>query len=208
MILAATKTWQGDVHKIVNQELFFDKFEGIAQEHECHLFINNVDNPEEVFEEASKRGMAPHMAQEAPWGNDVYGNAEWEACLMAMNGFEYLLWYSSDALSRDNSWVTDAIKMMEEKPYLLCVSPLSEVNTWHDVNCEDDFFSDQAFLMRVHNFREHIFLPGYIMQVDSELPQYPAHGKESFEKRMARAMRKDAMRRGILTQHWYDHPAW
>lgn len=115
---------------------------------------------------------------------------------------DYLCYVQGDCLCTTGDWVTEGVKVLEREPQTSVVSPLSDVNTWHDNLGHDQYFSDQAWLVRVKEFQKPIYTGG------EDIPDYPLHGGDSFEKKVAQYLRKEGKARKVLMGHWYDHPVY
>ncbi len=64
-------------------------------------------------------------------------------------------------------------------------------------------FSDHCYLIRPKDFIYEDF-----RLEEPELPEYPEHGGESFERRMARILHANNKKRYILTDFHYAHPGY
>jgi hypothetical protein len=134
-------------------------------------------------------------------GGYHYSVAELMAIYLAKD-FDYLCWVQGDCMPTTQGWVSEGIHILEQNPLVSVVSPFSEVNTWHDGASQDQFFSDQAFLIRTAEFRQPIYSGG------EDILEYPPHGGDSFEKKVAQYLRKAETYRQILPHHWYTHPSY
>ncbi len=85
----------------------------------------------------------------------------------------------------------------------MVVSPLSEVNTWHDADDYDHYMSDQAFVVRVKDF-----LNPEVYHVPGTDPDYPDYGGNSFEHMVGKYLKKTGKKRKILTDFWVNHPSY
>ena len=213
-ILFSTKTWEGDWKKILSGG-FERKLEACDFAfNETLLVVNNTKQPRDLFddvadnvlfvEDEAKKTLDFFGLQEASFkGGYVYSIAELAELRYAhAEGFDYLVHYSSDALSVKGDWISEGIKILEEQRDVWVVSPYSDVNEWHDETNRDQMFSDQCYLVRPKDF----ILEDYTL-TDPELPEYPAHGGDSFERKMARILHKNKKYRYILTDYRYEHPA-
>lgn len=116
---------------------------------------------------------------------------------------EYLCYLQGDCLMEStNDFVARAIDILENDPRISVVSPASDVNTWHNTEGLDQFFSDQCFVIRIAEFQKPIYEGG------EDIPEYPSHGGDSFEKKVAQYLRRTGKYRKIITNAWYDHPAY
>lgn len=125
-----------------------------------------------------------------------------ELAICKQANFDYLIHYSSDSLSNNGDWITPAIEILKKEKDVIVVSPKSEVNTWHDKNGYDHFFSDQCFLLDVKK------VPKDFSKYGEPLKEYPKHGGMSFEHMLGKFMHAKGLKRKILEDFWYDHPAY
>lgn len=130
-------------------------------------------------------------------GGYYYSIAEL-SCLYLAEEFDYLCWVQGDCLPEPGDWVTQGIQILENDPNISVISPGSDVNTWGEV---DQFFSDQAFLVRVPEFRQQIY--NYTEPI---IEDYPEHGGDSFERLAARYLRNNGKGRRVLYDFYYHHP--
>ncbi len=131
---------------------------------------------------------------------------------------EFLLHFSGDTKANDNTpinWYHDALKLLAH------ATNVSVVNlTWDSkfreaekdsLSKDDKFFygygfSDQMYLVRTADFKNQIY--GYS---HPESRRYPAHGGESFEKRVDSWMRTNGRLRATSRDWAYTHsnfPNW
>lgn len=129
----------------------------------------------------------------------VYASGEF-AALDAARG-DFFCFVQGDCFP--DAFVEDALKVLNEEPDVLIVSPRSECNTWHGRDGYDLFASDHAFVGRTEELR------GLDWEAfrTADIPEFPDHGGFSFEYRLAAAMRKAGKRRKILPGHWVEHQA-
>jgi len=117
---------------------------------------------------------------------------------------KYLCYVQSDTLlTADNHFVDKAIQILQDNPNIAVVSPLSEVNTWHDKEGLDHFFSDQLWVVRTDEFRKAIY--NYKTPV---LNEYPSYGGANFERLVGRYLHRTKRYRKIIEESWYEHPTW
>ncbi len=202
----ASKCWSGDWTKLV-----FGGFEAKAKSADYpfdrKIFLLNNGVPENIAfgtrVDATKRRVLEYfnLTEESFKGGYKYSIAELTAIYLA-NDFDYLCYVQGDCVCSTGDWVTEGVAILEKNPEIAVVSPRSEVNTWHGADGLDQFFSDQCFLVRVKEFSGQIYGGG------EEIPEYPHHGGDSFEKKAAQYLRRTGKYRKILTNHWYDHPTW
>lgn len=113
---------------------------------------------------------------------------------------EYLCYVQGDCLTEGGDWVTPGVKVLESEPNVMVVSPGSEVNTWHDKDGYDHYMSDQAWLVRVKDFRT----PD-VYQVEGVDPDYPSYGGNSFEHMVGKYLKQSGRTRKILPEFWTIH---
>jgi hypothetical protein len=200
--LFTTKCWQKDYLKYLKGE--FDRKTPSFPFDEKILFLNNgvpslpfpcktvdviplIDEVLEFFD-----------LKDSDFQGGFWYSIEELTELYVAKDFDYICHYASDC-SGGGQWVHDALTVLELEKDVSVVSPRSEVNTWHDRAGYDQFFSDQCYLIRVNEFRQRIYdYPGTI-------PDYPEHGGNSFEHRVAKYLRANNKYRKILDAYWYDH---
>lgn len=131
-------------------------------------------------------------------GNGFWYSIEELVELYYLKDFDYLVHFSSDALMYPSGdWITPGLEILKNEPDVSIVSPLSEVNTWGDY---DQFCSDQAYLIKISEFRNKIFdIPGVIKD-------YPDYGGDSFEHKIGKYLRTYNKKRRILNGFYYHHP--
>ena len=116
---------------------------------------------------------------------------------------EYLCYVQGDCITQGGDWVTPGIKILEEEPDTMVVSPLSEVNTWHDENGYDHYMSDQAWLVRVKDFKDPLVYS--IRGIDDDYPEY---GGDSFEHKVGKYLKWSGKKRKILEEFYTQHPGY
>lgn len=211
----ATKTWGGDWEKML-AGAYGKKWRSCKYDFDdLMLMVNNgvpEDVPVRLMAEADRTVLADLFASEvlAHYGvteDSFEGGYRYSICELAailLCPSEYMCWMQGDCLMDPASdWVSEGIGLLEQNPIVTAVSPASEANAWHDKNGLDQFFSDQAFLVRTKDFQDPSLMAG-----GQDIPEYPAHGGDSFEKKVAQWMRRNGTYRKILTDHWHAHPAW
>lgn len=203
-----TKTWEGDFARMLAGG-FQKKWQACGYDFdEVNILLNN-QVARMAFPGADKSICVADLESEvrSRYGNpdfkggDVYSLAELVACHLCDT--EYLCYVQGDCLPARGDWVTPAIEILESFPEIAVVSPSSDVNTWHDAEGLDRFFSDQAWLVRAKDFKDP-----HLMDGGPDIPEYPPHGGDSFEKKVAQWLRKNGKYRKILTNHRYEHPAY
>ncbi len=212
----ATKTWGGDFQeflkgafekKLASAPYPFDK---------TFLFLNNgipAQAIDDLFGHAQStvivkdvaQGVMDHfkVTEEMFKGGYHYSIAELTAILYAVP-CDYLCYIQGDCLGDGSDWVTEGIQILEDNPSVAVVSPGSDCNTWHDpIKKRDYFFSDQAFLIRVGEFNQPIY-----KFIEPDLPEYPSHGGDSFERLVGRYLHRRRRYRQIVEESWITHPAY
>jgi len=117
---------------------------------------------------------------------------------------KYLCWVQGDTiLTTDNNFVKQSIKILESEEDVSVVSPLSSVNTWHDDNKKDHFFSDQCFIVRTEEFKKSIYNHDTPI-----LNEYPSYAGVTFERLVGRYLHNTGKFRQILEDSWCEHPAY
>lgn len=179
--LYATKCWQEDVHIVAsrhpNAQLIVGNNLG-----ERFLDIGQTDQP--------------------------YFQPEMEAVKQAAKlDYRYILWYASDVIPPEHDWVPEAIKLLSRYPI---VAPFFEQNYEDYVRAykprqtkfgfSDQHFSDQAYFAEVET----------MLNIDYNLTHpikwdYPRHGGNSFERRVAQWLAVTGKRRAVLKDFQYRH---
>lgn len=215
-VLFATKCWQGDWQRVLGG--FEAKVRAIGYPFESTLaVINNADDPDSVrdaFEGVADRVVVAESS--LPWiygqaglsresfvtpGGDGYPYAIGElAAVLHAASYDYLCYVQGDALARGD-WVTPGIKVLEDEPGVMVVSPASDVNTWHDAAGYDRYMSDHAWLVRPWEFQDKA-----VYAVPGADPDYPAYGGNSFEAMVGRYLKATGRTRKVLTRFRSLHP--
>lgn len=187
-ILYATKTWRGDIERVLS---YHPKPDLVIGNNLGFKFVDmgNTDDPY----------YAPEL------------RAVNEASVM---GAEYILWYASDVLPPEKNWTRKAIKLLDKYPI---VSPFWESNYGDfvrtaqrerertgfeetDFGFEDHAFSDQAYFAKVKTMLEiNCNLDHPIKAI------YPPHGGNSFECRVAQWLAATGKKRAVLKDYQYKH---
>lgn len=122
--------------------------------------------------------------------------------LYLADGFDYLCYIQGDVMmEKDGNWVKEAIEILEKDNSISVVSPYSEVNTWANQEGLDQYFSDQAFIVRVPEFRKKIF------SYKGFNKDYPDYGGDSFEHKVHKYLKNNGKYRKILNEYYCVHPA-
>lgn len=114
---------------------------------------------------------------------------------------EYILWYAGDVIPPTTDWVKDALPLLDDYPIVTC--------RWDDVEPDKDrtdfgwttyLFSDQCYIARAE----------YMRNIDYETDhpikkEYPQHGGNSFERRVAQWLASQGTPMAVLTNHRYQH---
>lgn len=209
-VLFATKCWKNDVLAIVwggAQK----KVDAIGYPFSEKLCVFNNGVPLRVAEQSIPgfRGATVEVCLRASkkvlgidFDLNYYASGEVVAVYMAVSK-DYLCFVQGDCLTDGGDWVTPGIAVLESEPDVMVVSPLSEVNTWHDKDGYDHYMSDHAWLVRVKDIRNP-----EVYQVDGSDSDYPSYGGNSFEAMVGRYLKKTGKKRKILSEFWVHHPAY
>lgn len=204
-VLFSSKCWGGDWHKFLSGA-FERKWKAIGHDFDDKWLLVNNSVPDNVRFEAKTINVAKQSKEALKYfkfpNANIYSVAELTALYLAKD-FDYLCWVQGDCLTEGGDWVTPAIKILKENQDISVVSPLSQVNTWHDDNGLDQMFSDQGFVVRVKEFRKPIF--NYLRPI---LNEFPKHGGESFERRSARYLHNNNKYRKVLNEFYLHHEAY
>lgn len=125
---------------------------------------------------------------------------------------KYILWYAGDVVPPYDDWLRPALLLLESYPI---VSPYwggnwaeyvqgskREENGFEETDwgCLTHFFSDQAYVAKTKTMQ------GIDYNVQHEIGgKYPAHGGESFEKRVAMWLAATGNKRATLREYTYRH---
>jgi hypothetical protein len=214
--LFATKVWSGDYTKFLSGA-FERKYKPLNFDFNVKWLLKNNGLPEGVkFSCADRYIDVEKNSQEAlRWfglnrnsfkvgNNDGYYYSIAEITLLYLaGGFDYLVYIQGDTIiKKGDGFVKKAIKVLEEDEFISVVSPKSDVNTWENKLGLDTFFSDQAFVIRVPEFRKRIFnYPGVIKE-------FPEYAGDSFEHKICKYLRANHKYRLILKDYYAFHPQW
>lgn len=114
---------------------------------------------------------------------------------------KYILWYSSDVIPPETDWVSEAIPLLEQYPIVSCRWDDDDrhgVKT--DFGWTDYHFTDQCYIAKADYMRS--------IDYDTEHPiarDYPQHGGNSFERRVAQWLANQGTPVAFLTNHRYHH---
>ncbi len=228
MVTFETKCWQEDWRTLLTSGFLEEQIarNGFAFVRRV-LFINNVEDPDEVGLHARKLVDAgvltdvyrveDHAAEalqffglsrEALGRGYVYSIAELVGIYMCRT--PYLVHFAGDVILQDHrDWIDAAIRELEAEPAAAAANP-----TWNGCFLEaaqessgrrGEFyvgsgFSDQCYLVRVADFRSPIYAERHVLS-----ERYPAHGGDSFEKRVDAWMRNHGRRRLTHQRASYRH---
>lgn len=215
-VVFCTKTWREDYDKFLSGA-FERKLSSVPYDFDqTFLFLNNgiptvayddlAHSANQTIEVADiAPGVMEHfkVTEDTFKGGYHYSIAELSAILYAAP-YDYLCWIQGDCLGDGSDWVSEGIAILEKNPQISVISPGSEVNTWHDqVTKQDHMFSDQAWLVRVAEFNQPIY-----NYTEPDLPDYPPHGGDSFERLVGRYLHQTGRYRQILEEFWITHVAY
>jgi len=213
-VLFATKTWEGDYNQFL-KNAFKNKWKPFGYQFDAKWLLVNNGVPKETYyylKADQKVDVSEYedivlkhfkLKKRDFEGGYVYSIGELTAIFLASR-FDYLCWVQGDCLLKDaKGFVEKAIAILENNPHILVVSPLSEVNTWHNDKGLDHFFSDQCFFIKVSEFNKPIY-----HYKKPELTEYPTHGGNSFERMVGRYLHKTKKFRKILTDYYLIHEAY
>jgi len=210
MIIFATKCWGKDYHKFLQQE--FQNKKPSFNFDKNWLLINNrvpivkfncgADFYIKVDKYANKAlkffNLEKNSFRYNGYDGYVYSIAEL-VLLYLVPSIGYLCYIQGDVQVRGD-WITPAIKILENEPNVSVVSPLSAVNTWHNKNGYDYFFSDQAFVIRIPEFKQQIYF-----YKEPILDQYPFYAGNPFERMIGRYLHNTKRKRKILKEFYAYH---
>ena len=205
--LFATKTWKGDYFHFL-QSAFEDKWKDCKYDFDDKWLMINNGVPKDTLKGIEVAPLVDEVLdffklkrddfKDNGYDGFYYSIAELTAIYLAKD-FDYLCWIQGDCrLSKPYDWVTPGIESLKKED-ISVVAPFSEVNTWHDKDGLDHFFSDQAFLIKVDEFRKPIYgIKGY-------MKEYPIYGGNYFEMMVGKYLHKENKYRKIITEAYYDH---
>jgi hypothetical protein len=228
MVTFETKCWQDDWRTLLTSGFLAEQIarNGFHFERRA-LFINNVNDPDEVSFHARKLADAgvltdvcrveDHAAEalqffglsrETLGRAYVYSIAELVGIYLCRT--PYLVHFAGDVILEDRRpWIEAAIKELDAEPSAAAANP-----TWNgcfaeaaqeSVGRQGDFylgsgFSDQCYLVRAADFRSAIYGEQHPFA-----ERYPPHGGNSFEKRVDAWMRNHGRRRLTHQRVSYRH---
>lgn len=116
---------------------------------------------------------------------------------------DYFLWYSGDVIPPTTDWVSEALPLLDKYPIVTCLWEDNPDTTWltpTDFGWENYHFSDQCFIAKTE----------YLRSIDYEADHpikehYPAHGGNSFERRVAQWLAQQQTPMAVLKNHQYKH---
>jgi 2-polyprenyl-3-methyl-5-hydroxy-6-metoxy-1,4-benzoquinol methylase len=228
MVTFETKCWQEDWRTLLTSGFLEEQIarNGFAFERRA-LFINNVSDPEEVSFHAGKlvdRGVLTDvyrveehaaealrffgLSREALGRGYVYSIAELVGIYLCRT--PYLVHFASDVILQDRGqWIGAAIEALEAEPAAAAANPTwngcfaeaaQESSGWWGEFYLGTGFSDQCYLVRVADLRAPIYGEQHPLS-----QRYPAHGGDSFEKRVDAWMRNHGRRRLTHQRVSYRH---
>ena len=197
-----TKCWEKDWEYIISKG-YVNKLTPFNNYNfnEKLLFINNVNDPKLVCNEAEKLKnsgvidnwylVSDYEKEALEFFNierssfiekerDGYCYSIAELVSIYLSKSDYILHFSSDSVFKTNGydWVTSSLKLMKENENLVCVTPY-----WYDDNQYSGIgyscrFSDQCYLIKRDVFKNPIY-----NTKDWGDGMFPVHGGNSFERR-------------------------
>lgn len=181
------------------------------------IILNNAEYPDRIIDQLEELTENATYAQDLKHAiardfkvhdPNVYALSELVAIWIARSDPEtdwhdYLVYVQGDCITQGD-WIKKGIKILEENPDVSVVSPASEVNTWHDpVTKKDHYMSDQAWLVRVEEFRNpEVYQYSLKMPQD---PDYPDYGGNSFEHMVGQYLKATGKYRYIVEDAWTIH---
>ncbi len=216
-IVFSTKTWQGDYPKYL-QGSYQRKLAALNYPFTQKWFvINNIGDP--VPDSAFESCGADLIFRSEKFADEVldyFGISEadfkggyWysiaeltEIALCQQMGIDYICHFASDCMPH-GSGVEKGVEKIQGK--VITTSFNNENNTWHDATNQDQFFTDQAYILKVDAIDKDFFKQIKDMP---DIREYPAHGGLSFEHMMAKYMRANDFKREIITEVSYGHEEW
>lgn len=118
---------------------------------------------------------------------------------------KYLLWYSGDVIPPETDWIAEAIHYLEKYPIITC--------RWDDLEPEQQSYVDITdFGWTTFHFSDQCFIAksDYMKSIDYETEHpiakdYPKHGGNSFERRVAQYLANQGTPSAVLQNHRYRH---
>lgn len=192
------------------------------------LFINNVDNIDEVIKHAQKKidegvldkyYLVDEYADQALAFFDIekdsfkggYYYSISELVSIYLCKTEYLLHFSSDSFIKESNkdWISYAIEIFNQRTDIIVANPAWDYN-YEGVKEEslfelEDFyvgygFSDQCYLIKTEVFKSKMY-----NDINYLSERYPKYGGELFEKRVDSYMRNNKLLRITSKEVSYIH---
>jgi len=196
--------------------------------HYKRLFINNVDNPQQVKKAAEKKvekGVIDQVCMVDDYRDEVlrhfnltmeefkggypYSIANLTSIYLCET--DYMLYFTGDALmvETDIDWISKAISSLEQDANFIVANPCwnrkyadAAAESLHEL---DDFyvgygFSDQCYLIRAEQFKKDIYHESHPASA-----RYPKYAGELFEKRVDSYMRNHGLLRLTSKETSYLH---
>lgn len=209
-VLFATKCYEKDYHKFLSGA-FERKLESCCYPFTDQWLMLNNGVPDDVEFTPKTVNVLEHQADaldffdltrddfKASQGNGYWYSIAELVTIYLAEEFDYLCWVQGDCLiSPSKDWISEGIQILESDQSISIVSPGSEVNTYGEIDQE---CSDQAFLIRVSEFRKPIY-----SWIEPEQPNYPSYGGESFEFKVGQYLKNNGKGRRILFESNLLHP--
>lgn len=212
-LIVSTKAWQGDYLEVA------DRWSSIKCPFETWVVTNNLDDPfpEGVFDKV-------YRAEDYEWESQVmidlemgperpYTVSEIVELRLAQD-VDYLVHFASDVEPPDNwAWVPRGVSLLDTYPIVTpCWEDAEKYLAWHgahaglgevlrtDFGFVDQTFSDQAYLVKPEVLSQKIYNHDHPIK---EL--YPAHGHNSFERRIGQWLADTDQWRAVLKDFTYYH---
>ena len=229
----ATSCYEGDWKYVLSDDRLADlkKYNNYEFENRW-LILNNIKNEtrpkvEERIQKAFEMGVFDRAIYAEDHVEETYNAlglqadqigveykysiSEWVGITLCPS--KYFLFYFSDCIQTDLvDWITPSVDLLDDFDFIKVANPL-----WN--NCVDgarsesrwetndfffgDGFSDQCFLVKTSDFRDHIY-----NEYHPESHRYPTYTGNSFERRVFCWMRNNNHLRATYKGANYDHVNW
>lgn len=129
---------------------------------------------------------------------DPYFSPELEAVKRCKT--KYILWYSGDVIPPTTDWVAEALPYLDKYPIVTCMDKLSVFPGGIEENFETYHFSDQCYIAKAKYMWNIDYDTTHRIAID-----YPEHGGNSFERRVAQYLSNQGTPLLVLANHRYEH---